>query len=383
MIASFVLFIVVWSALRATSDPGSQADPSGDPAGGSSDVLIDLVEVSHNDDGTEITWSFRTASEFDPEATLDTVQWDLDLNSNGQVSEPADACIQLQPVGDGVGTMRASLKPSCGPVIAGTADAEFDGDEASITFANDFFRNATGFTSTSYQYQVRSTDFNLWTDRVPDGTAFVTHSSIAQPGDTPGPTDSPTASPTPTPAPTGGATPTPTPTQTSATPTPTPTPTPGPNDTSAMGTPSKSSVAPGDALLLSATSGFKANTSLTAVLNSDPVTLASITANATGGFSATVTIPTTTTAGSHTIEVSGANNNNGIHRLSFPITVTGASVTASPQSAGGGGGGGSTASLPNTGVSIFVFLAIAAVLILVGVELIRNKERLEHREDAP
>ncbi len=357
---------ILWSALDAAGDAGAQSDPSGDPSGGSGEILIDLTELSHEDDGSNLSWSFHTANTFDPEETLDTVQWDLDLNSNGTISESADACILLAPLFNGTGTMRASLKPSCGSVIAGTADATFVGEnDVTVTFANDFFRDRTGFTGTSYQYRATSSDFNAWVDKAPSDSTFVTHSSIAQPGDTPGPTDTPAGTATPTP--------------TGATPTPTATPTPGPNDTSATGTPSKSSLTPGEAVVLSATTGFKANASLAIVMNSTPVTLASISANATGGFSATVNIPSTATVGSHSIEVSGANNNSGVHRLTFPITVTSASTTdtSTTGTLSAGSGTGSGATLPSTGASIWIFVMVAGVLVLVGLELMGQKRRLE------
>ncbi len=368
-IALLAAVALVWPVMSATGDASSQTDPTGDPVGGTGDVFIDLVDVSHQDGGTSVSWSFETASEFDPEVgTLDNVRWDLDLNSNGTLNESVDACILLEPLFDGTGRIRAGLKAGCGIVVAGTADAEVAGAVVTVTFANEFFRNSTGFTGTDYQYQVVSKDFGEWNDRVPDDDAtFIAHSSVAQPGD-PDPTDTPdgqTPTPTPTPTPSG------------ATPTPTPTPTPGPNDTSATGTPSKSTVAPGEPVTLSSEAGFKQDASLTIVMNSDPVTLASISANSSGGFSATVTIPSTAIAGSHNIEVAGTNTNNGIHRLTFPITVAVASATTSPLASTASTGGGAT--LPNTGASIATLLMAASVLLLLGFEILAKTERFRRQ----
>jgi alpha-L-fucosidase len=51
--------------------------------------------------------------------------------------------------------------------------------------------------------------------------------------------------------------------------------------------------------------GFAPGASLTIVLHSDPVVLATATADANGAYSATVTIPVETTPGTHQIVVSG------------------------------------------------------------------------------
>ena len=78
---------------------------------------------------------------------------------------------------------------------------------------------------------------------------------------------------------------------------------------------------PGDPVQIQG-NGFKAQATLTTTFESTPVTLPSIgSANASGAFSATVTVPTTAAAGSHNIRVRGVNALNGIHTVSFPITV--------------------------------------------------------------
>ena len=373
IIASLAAVAVVSLTVGASGDAGAQSDATGDPSGGTNDVLIDLVEVSHDDDGSQISWSFTAQAAFDPEAALDAVKWDLDINGNGTLNEAADACIKLAPLFNGTGTLRASYETGCDGFSETTVDATKSGAEVTISFTNAFFREKSLGDATSYKYQVTASDLNGWTDRVPDATdAFITHSGITEEGGTPDPSDGQTPTPTPTATPTpSGATPTPTPTATA-------TPTPGPNDTSATGTPSKSSVAPGEVLQLGAEAGFKAEASLTIVMNSDPVTLGSISANASGGFTTTVSIPSNATAGSHTIEVAGANNNNGIHRLTYAITVTGSSGTdTSAQTGATASPTGTGANLPNTGGEIAVIVMVAAGLIVVGLELIRGKRRLE------
>jgi hypothetical protein len=68
---------------------------------------------------------------------------------------------------------------------------------------------------------------------------------------------------------------------------------------------SSTSVTAGDSVTISG-SGFVPNSTSTVVLHSSPVTLATVTMSATGTFSATVTIPTGTAAGAHTLTVADA-----------------------------------------------------------------------------
>ncbi len=198
LVALLVAFVgslqgVGWGTAATTTDPSGDAGAS----------TVDVTEARHDDNGTNLVWAFQTAASFDPEVgTLDTAQWDLDLNSNGTFNESVDACIQLAPLFNGSGTMRASLKAGCGATVNGTADAVFaGGNDVTVTFSNSFFRGATGFTGTTYNYKLTVMDFGANADVVPN-TGTITHAAV-----------SPAGTPTPTPA-----TPTPTP----ATPTPTP-----------------------------------------------------------------------------------------------------------------------------------------------------------------
>lgn len=104
---------------------------------------------------------------------------------------------------------------------------------------------------------------------------------------------------------------------------------------------SSSSVAPGGSLTVSG-DGFRPGSSVAIDLFSDPVRLATVTADATGGINTAVTIPTTTSAGQHTIEASGVTPAGEALVLSATITVggdlvrTGSSSTAPLTAAGAG-----------------------------------------------
>jgi hypothetical protein len=77
-------------------------------------------------------------------------------------------------------------------------------------------------------------------------------------------------------------------------------------------------------------SDFAPNEPITVILHSTPVTLATFTADSTGAFSRTVTIPTGTAGGSHTLLVTGATSGT----VSTPVTVTTLSITALPTTGG-------------------------------------------------
>jgi len=99
-------------------------------------------------------------------------------------------------------------------------------------------------------------------------------------------------------------------------------------------------------------SGFAANDPLTATFNSAPVVVATPTANAVGGFSIPVRIPSDATLGQHTFVVVGASGRSA----STPFTVIApASGTAAP-----------TSPLARTGTSIRDLLSVAALLLGLG-----------------
>jgi hypothetical protein len=92
--------------------------------------------------------------------------------------------------------------------------------------------------------------------------------------------------------------------------------------------------------------GFKAGTSAQIIFHSDPVVLANVTANGNGVVSASVTIPSGASAGSHTLEVRGTAADGSVRSLSAPFTVI--------------------ALLARTGDSLAPLFVFAVVLMLAG-----------------
>jgi len=103
---------------------------------------------------------------------------------------------------------------------------------------------------------------------------------------------------------------------------------------------------------------FAEGATATVVLNSDPVTLGSATANAAGQIVLQATIPTDTPLGSHTLVASGQAPNGQTLSLSLAIEVVPAQ---------GGGTGTSGGNLPRTGDSTSLPLAkVGLGLLAVG-----------------
>lgn len=97
----------------------------------------------------------------------------------------------------------------------------------------------------------------------------------------------------------------------------------GPGACTATASVSPSTVAPGGSITVTI-SGTCANETFTVTLHSTPVTLGTITTNASGAGSGTFTIPANTPAGTHTITVSDVSGNSG----SATLVVTGAAGTS-------------------------------------------------------
>lgn len=98
--------------------------------------------------------------------------------------------------------------------------------------------------------------------------------------------------------------------------------------------------------------GFAGNAVITATLNSTPVVLGTMTTDANGAASATLTIPANTVPGTHTIVLSSADGTTA----SVTITVQGVIVTVSVN----------TATLANTGTDASAMGAIAVGLLALG-----------------
>jgi hypothetical protein len=136
-------------------------------------------------------------------------------------------------------------------------------------------------------------------------------------------------------------------------------------------TASPSSVAPGGTVKVNSAL-WQASSEVTVILHSDPVTLATLTADATGLVDGNVTIPAATAVGAHTLELAGTGSTGSPKSVSTPLTVTAAS-------SGGGTGGTSTGgdpvtvsqgALSRTGFNLQPFAYLASLSLVVGGLLI-------------
>lgn len=117
---------------------------------------------------------------------------------------------------------------------------------------------------------------------------------------------------------------------------------------------SDASPAPGASVDVGA-SGFQPNSEVEVIFRSDPITLATATADAAGEVMATVTIPSDA-SGAHRIEVVGVAPDGSPRTVSSDITVTADGESSEP--------------LPSTGNSVAPAVIIAIVAALVGVALL-------------
>lgn len=121
-----------------------------------------------------------------------------------------------------------------------------------------------------------------------------------------------------------------------------------------------STVGPGGSLLVTG-SNFVPYEGITLTLHSTPVTLATTTANGSGSFSVTVTIPSDTAPGTHTILATGATGDSA----STIIVVTGA---ISPPAT-------VTSGLAFTGADIAAVSGVGAIALALGGMLVLASRR--------
>jgi 5'-nucleotidase len=111
--------------------------------------------------------------------------------------------------------------------------------------------------------------------------------------------------------------------------------------------------------------GFKPGTTVVLTLYSTPVDLGSVTVAADGTFTATVTLPSSVTAGSHTLLATGLASDGTVRYVVEAVTVT------APGAAGG---------LPVTGVDVNRVVLIAFALLMAGMVLVAGADgRLARR----
>jgi hypothetical protein len=103
---------------------------------------------------------------------------------------------------------------------------------------------------------------------------------------------------------------------------------------------------------------FRPDSKYALTLHSTPVALGSVTTDANGSATRLVTVPAGLAAGEHTVVVS---NRAGTAVLSYAFTI--AAAPSGPASTGSAG------SLANTGADVSSLIVLAALLLLIGVEL--------------
>lgn len=143
---------------------------------------------------------------------------------------------------------------------------------------------------------------------------------------------------------------------------------------------SPTTVAPGGSFTLT-TSGWRALATLTAVLHSDPVTLGTMTADASGAASGVFSIPAGTALGAHSITVSGTDPAGSDRTVTVSITVasaTSSSLSSSASSSSGGSSsssGSSSSGLSRTGATIGRTISLALVFLGIGFILYGRTRR--------
>ncbi len=125
---------------------------------------------------------------------------------------------------------------------------------------------------------------------------------------------------------------------------------------------STSTVGPGGSLIMNG-SGFCPLCSITFTLHSNPVVIGTTTANASGDFSATLTIPSNTAPGTHTIVATDPDGDTA----STTITVTGATVPVSTVTPSKG--------LAFTGADIAALSGVGAIALGLGGMLLLTSRR--------
>jgi Bacterial Ig domain len=116
---------------------------------------------------------------------------------------------------------------------------------------------------------------------------------------------------------------------------------------------SSSTVGPGGSVTSSG-NNFVPGSSVTVTLDNG-TTLATLTADANGAFSASITIPAGTAAGDHTLTATDATGESAT-----------AALTVTAAGAGGGAGGGGGGGLANTGVAIASIGGVGLLLLIGG-----------------
>ena len=102
-------------------------------------------------------------------------------------------------------------------------------------------------------------------------------------------------------------------------------------------------------------SGFLPYSTVTIIIYSAPIVLATVTTNSIGSFSQPVTLPASLAAGLHNLVASGVDPNGAIHLIRMPVTYSVVAIASA---------------LPNTGAPAFQLTILATVLATTGLLLI-------------
>lgn len=116
--------------------------------------------------------------------------------------------------------------------------------------------------------------------------------------------------------------------------------------------------------------GFETKEAVSLELHSDPVELATVTTNSSGGFSQVVTIPADTTNGKHQIVASGADS--GLE-ASANIQIT--TTSGGGNDGDGNNTGGSDNDLSFTGAQVGGLIAAAILAVAAGIVLVSVRRR--------
>lgn len=127
---------------------------------------------------------------------------------------------------------------------------------------------------------------------------------------------------------------------------------------------SDATLAPGESLTVSG-SGWEAGSSVTMTLFPDPVGLGTAAVSADGTFSASVTIPTSVSPGTHELRVSGTGADGQPRTSSTSLVIVGAS-SGSASGSGASGSGGSGSDLAATGRGTGTTAVLAVLLLGIG-----------------
>jgi hypothetical protein len=136
------------------------------------------------------------------------------------------------------------------------------------------------------------------------------------------------------------------------------------------GTTVSPTAAAGGSITVSST-GWKAGATVTGVLHSDPVTLGTLTADATGKVAGPYVVPAGTPAGAHTLSLTGLGASGATRTIDAAVTITSTSATTSSTAPG--------TNIPRTGGNVLrvglsgVLLACAGWLFAVTARQRRGR----------